>query len=461
MICIEPVGSLVAVSLNHEKVRNNEMKLIKNVSAVLLLIFLVLSIQNMESVSAKTFKTVDGKKCTIVGTKNKDILIGSKKNDVICGLGGNDTIKGLGGADTIDGGTGNDTILAGSGNDVIYGGTGNDTIDGESGSDMMVGGSGKDTVTYAKRKATVRVDLDGKKDDGEKGEKDLVKSDIENIVGGVGNDSLTGNDHSNVIEGGKGNDTIKGGKGNDEIKGNDGDDKLIGDKGEDKLNGGLGSNTCYLDENDETSVSCQLLKDLGDLVVRVKGNISNSDLNGCYFFLNSIVGEEPAASGRIDEKGNFEFDAFTGKYYNWQVGKLYESGYTDYPGENPSCKSNIVLSGNMYSLDINHSTPKFSMKLPDLIDTTISVRNSSGKRLSGLKTSHFTGGQVITPTSWDENSYYTIMIPPFTTQTDKDYKVKVLKDQSYDIYLSGKIYGMKISRRFQGEWSKEVNLVVK
>lgn len=437
------------------------MNFFKTGLALLLLISMIFITEDKDVAYAKTFKAFNGKKCTIVGTKNKDNLKGTSKEDVICGLGGNDIIKGLSGNDTIDSGDGDDTILGGTGNDNMYGGKGNDVINGETGSDTLAGGSGKDTVTYEERKASVNVDLDGKKDDGQNSEKDLVKTDIENIVGGKGNDTLIGNDSSNKIEGGKGNDTIKGGKGNDEVIGEEGDDNLKGDRGNDKLNGGIGNNTCYLDENDDAGISCQLLKDLGDLVVRVKGNISNSDLNGCYFFLNSLVGEEPAASGRIDEKGNFEFDTFTGKYYNWQVGKLYESGYTDYPGENTSCKSNVRLSGNMYSLDISTSTSDFKMNLPDLVNSTISVRNSSGKRLSGLKTSYFTGGQITTPSSWDEQSNYTIMIPPFTTQPDDDYKVKVLKGQPYDISLSGKIYGMKISREFQGEWSEKVNLVVK
>lgn len=437
------------------------MRLAKTIITVLLLAILVIvANENLVTASTKNLKASDGKKCTIIGTKGNDTLKGTSKSDVICGLGGNDKIQGLGGNDTIDGGSGDDSIVAGSGDDKLYGGTGNDTLKGESGSDYFKGNEGIDTVSYSDKKKDLNISLNNKKDDGEKNEKDLISSDVENLTGGTGNDKIQGNDRKNTLIGLAGNDKIEGNKGNDEIVGKEGSDTLKGNQGDDHIDGGQGSNTCYLDQEDSESSSCQLLKDLGDLVVHVKGTIHNSDLKGCYFFMNSPIGEEPAASGLIDKNGHFELDAFTGKYLNWQVGKLFESGYTDYPGKNPDCASNVSLSGNMYNLEIIKNMPEFSITLPDVIEATISVKNAAGKRVAGLNSSYITGGQSRIPSSWDKESYYNLSIPPFTTQANQDQKVQVLEGDDYDIRLSGKIYGMKISREFEGKWSKKVNLII-
>jgi Ca2+-binding RTX toxin-like protein len=59
---------------------------------------------------------------------------------------------------------------------------------------------------------------------------------IENARGGDGNDSITGNDHDNVL---------RGGDGADHIYGLGGDDILHGDDGNDWLQGGLGTDTFY------------------------------------------------------------------------------------------------------------------------------------------------------------------------------------------------------------------------
>ena len=71
---------------------------------------------------------------------------------------------------------------------------------------------------------------------GESGECDYVTY-VQNITGGAGDDTLTGNDKSNVIKGGAGDDTIAGGT--------DGYDALYGDMGDDgidnSLNVGIGS----------------------------------------------------------------------------------------------------------------------------------------------------------------------------------------------------------------------------
>ncbi len=79
-------------------------------------------------------------------------------------------------------------------------------------------------------------------------------SNIENVIGGSGNDTITGNDENNnlsarmgndSIAAASGNDTIYGGKGNDLLQGNIGNDSLSGDMDNDTLRGGQGSDILY------------------------------------------------------------------------------------------------------------------------------------------------------------------------------------------------------------------------
>ena len=178
-----------------------------------------------------------GQRCTIWGTSGNNTLAGTNGNDVICGLGGNDVINGNGGNDIIDGGTGNDSINGGTGNDTLLGGTGADTF---------IGGSGTDTVSYAYITSTttpVRADIDGVADDGVSGERDNIRTDVENLTGSSSNDTLTGSSGNNVLNGGTGNDYLNGGSGDDRLNGGTGNDTLVGRTGADTFIGGSGTDT--------------------------------------------------------------------------------------------------------------------------------------------------------------------------------------------------------------------------
>ena len=65
---------------------------------------------------------------------------------------------------------------------------------------------------------------------------------FENVVGGGGDDLLTGNAANNRLQGGAGNDVLDGGPGQDLLEGGDGSDSLHGD-GSDTLVGGPGNDT--------------------------------------------------------------------------------------------------------------------------------------------------------------------------------------------------------------------------
>ena len=73
---------------------------------------------------------------------------------------------------------------------------------------------------------------------------------VENIVGGDGNDTFTGDGLENLLNGSNGNDTLNGGGdddrllgsyGNDSLHGDNGNDELKGSSGDDRLDGGLGA----------------------------------------------------------------------------------------------------------------------------------------------------------------------------------------------------------------------------
>lgn len=129
---------------------------------------------------------------------------------------GSDVIVGGSGDDSIFGGPGNDTLTGGLGDDTLDGEEGNDTLDAESaknGNDTYLGGDGTDVVDYSKRTAPLTVVMDQSRsgfgtDSGEAGEADRVGDDVENLYGGTGNDTITGNAQNNRLEGRGGSDTF-------------------------------------------------------------------------------------------------------------------------------------------------------------------------------------------------------------------------------------------------------------
>ena len=131
----------------------------------------------------------------------------------------------------VDAGAGDDTVTlatttpttihGGAGDDTIAGGPGNDFIEGGGGGDIVSGGGGTDTAAYRDHAAGVTVDIDGVKDDGNAadgpaGDRDDVMTDVENLVGGDGSDTLTGSAAPNRISGGAGGDSMRGMGGIDE-----------------------------------------------------------------------------------------------------------------------------------------------------------------------------------------------------------------------------------------------------
>ena len=87
---------------------------------------------------------------------------------------------------------------------------------------------------------------------------------IENAIGGVKNDSITGNEAANDLVGGNGKDTLYGGNGKDILAGGAGADELEGGAGKDVLYGGNGADTFVFTatrQSSATATSADVIKD--------------------------------------------------------------------------------------------------------------------------------------------------------------------------------------------------------
>ena len=133
-----------------------------------------------------------------------------------------ENILGTAYADNITGNALNNTITGGLLDDTLNGGAGDDvflTGAAKDGVDTISGGTGVDTIDYSKRTALVKVTLDGTTASGEVGEGDLLATDMENVIGTDYDDIITGNANANELVGGLGDDTLTGLAGDDVLEG--------------------------------------------------------------------------------------------------------------------------------------------------------------------------------------------------------------------------------------------------
>lgn len=190
---------------------------------------------------------------TLRGSDGPNTLFGGRGTDTLVGLGGDDRLFGGLEADTVDGGAGsdlasyadrpfgisldlgagtntdgdtfagiechegsqgNDTLRGGPAADCLRGSIGDDRLIGAGGADQLDGSFGVDVASYEEHPGPVTVDLGaGTSSDGD------VLSGIDGVVGGAGNDTLTGDGAANTLRGGAGADRITGGPGADTLEG--------------------------------------------------------------------------------------------------------------------------------------------------------------------------------------------------------------------------------------------------
>jgi hypothetical protein len=224
---------------------------------------------------------------------------------------------------TIEGGLGTDTVLgpnaaatwiingsgAGSlnampisGIENLTGGSGVDTFDiapGGSLAGLLNGGTGgRNVLSYAQWSAPVSVNLATKVATAIGGQ----VSNVAVVVGGSGDDQLTGNASlPSVLVGGPGSDTLTGGSGRDILIGGSGADSLTGAAGDDLLIAGRTS----FDQNaqallailDEWSTTA---RPYATRVNNLRGIDSGTRLNGSYFLQNEPTDTLESDPGTLD-----------------------------------------------------------------------------------------------------------------------------------------------------------------
>jgi Ca2+-binding RTX toxin-like protein len=221
----------------------------------------------------------------LLGGDGPDVLRGDAGDDLIEGGAGDDGIFGEGGGDRLFGGDGRDQLAGGPGVDDLHGGDGNDDLygsdpasvgadgddklNGDAGDDRLWGGpgddglvgglgadtingdDGRDTVSYDGRSARIDVTFDGKPNDGERGERDNVAGDVEDVVGGNRGDALTGDARPNTLDAGPGDDFVRGAAGVDRLLGGRGADVLAARDGVgDDVLCGPGADLAIVDRRD-------------------------------------------------------------------------------------------------------------------------------------------------------------------------------------------------------------------
>jgi hypothetical protein len=195
------------------------------------------------------------------GGAGGDSLSGTPNADRLFGDEGGDSLEGKGGNDQLDGGPGDDTFYDGPGEDTVTGGPGNDTWHPGPGRDSFSGGVGGDRADYGDRTAPVTITLNDQPDDGESGEGDNVASDVEDAIGGSGNDRIVAGPFGTLLRGGGGNDTMTGSPGEDRIEGEEGDDTIDSRDGRyDSIDCGPGNDVVLADPGDGVS-NCEVAPD--------------------------------------------------------------------------------------------------------------------------------------------------------------------------------------------------------
>jgi Ca2+-binding RTX toxin-like protein len=138
----------------------------------------------------------------VLGGAGNDMLFGEDGDDRLFGEDGDDFIEGGAGQDFAVGGTGDDHFRAtsGDGNDVYYG-------------DDVSGGQGTDTLDMSAILANITVDLGTGHAGRGMAQSSASGSDvlwnIENFVGGAGDDIITAGRAANVMDGGAGEDIYR------------------------------------------------------------------------------------------------------------------------------------------------------------------------------------------------------------------------------------------------------------
>ena len=240
----------------------------------------------------------------------------------------NDTLVGDDGDNVLNGGTGRNALYGLDGDDVFAGGT------STGGTNQLWGGEGTNTVDYSELSAAVRVDLRAGGGHVLSGSVFVLFDEMDNIqnaIGGAGDDRLVGNDEANRLDGGLGQNALYG---------LGGDDVLIGGlaAGLDRdtepgsilpsqLWGGTGMNTVDYSEQ-ARSVQVDLVQQLG--WVWFKGVLTLTDqLNSIQNALGGSLGDTLIGNGAVNY-----FEGLGGADKLYAGGGVVTFGYRSYEDSN-------------------------------------------------------------------------------------------------------------------------------
>jgi serralysin len=200
--------------------------------------------------------------------------------------------------------SGDDTIITTSGNDTVTGQAGNDWLvitfefaNFLTGTDSIDGGIGNDTLSLAGLSSNLVLDLRKTTTQSFFSSIDpslvigsVAITNVENLVGGSGNDRFTGTTAANTLRGVYGNDTLMGMEGND---------LLIGGANNDRYYGGAGIDTASFQELDDALI-------LNDRIAFLQVDLSNTGFQNTGEGLDRFSSIENLVGSKIDDffKGN-------------------------------------------------------------------------------------------------------------------------------------------------------------
>ncbi|MDB5643874.1 MAG: Cadherin, partial [Hyphomicrobiales bacterium] len=187
----------------------------------------------------------------VLQTINVQITNGLAAENVVGGATtGNNSMNGTAGADIINGLAGQDTMTGLGGNDTYF-------VDNTGDKVVEAGNGGNDRIytTLAKFDMNSAANVETLIFNGNGAFQGTAASNAAStIIGGGGDDRLSGGNQADTLIGGAGNDALTGGSGDDRlfgdagadtINGGNGADRITGGTGADSLTGGLGNDTFY------------------------------------------------------------------------------------------------------------------------------------------------------------------------------------------------------------------------
>jgi RTX calcium-binding nonapeptide repeat (4 copies) len=192
---------------------------------------------------------VRGAITAIEGGSGDDLLESGPYGSSLAGGDGDDVLAGGPLVENLNGGAGDDELAGADGDDMLLGGAG---------ADVQSGGAGRDQAAYYDHSEALALSIGDGANDGAPGEGDDIRSDVEEIGGGNGPDTITGDDGANGLFGGPGRDTLRGGAGADRLAGVGDGDLIDAGPGRDQVSVSTGGrDRLALRDGERDSVRCR------------------------------------------------------------------------------------------------------------------------------------------------------------------------------------------------------------